>query len=140
MTGPARSVATLVCVAAMIGCDVPVDPEVTATGSVSADGQPLSGAVISFEPMAATTGPNASAPIFDGTFNLPADAGLHGGTYRVRIAMMPSELLARLPAPQRSTLPEPGLVIDPRFDIDSRLTCELVAGEPNHLQFEVQFL
>ncbi|WP_145207764.1 carboxypeptidase-like regulatory domain-containing protein [Planctomycetes bacterium TBK1r] len=122
------------------GCTTPSQPNVTATGTVHVSGEPLSGAVITLEPMRQTTGPNASAPVFDGRFQVPASAGLHGGTYRVRVAMIPAELLAKLPSEQAASLPPADSVIDPSFDAESQLTCELKPDQPNALAFVVEFL
>ena len=122
------------------GCTTPSQPNVTATGTVQVAGEPLSGAVITLEPMRNTTGPNASAPVFDGRFQVPASAGLHGGTYRVRVAMIPAEMLAKLPAEQAASLPPAGAVIDPLFDAESQLTCELKPYQANALAFAVEFL
>ncbi|WP_182865240.1 hypothetical protein [Stieleria mannarensis] len=135
---------------ALGGCSAPPQPSVSATGTVTVDGDPLSGtplsgaplsgAVVTLEPMRDTTGPNASAPVFDGTFEIPVTAGLHGGTYRVRIAMIPAELLDGLPDQQAKSLPPPGTVIDPAFDAESDLSCQLIPDQTNKLTFEVKFL
>ncbi|QDV44624.1 hypothetical protein Enr13x_44920 [Stieleria neptunia] len=130
----------LTMVALAVGCTPPSQPSVTATGTVHVGGEPLSGAVVTLEPMRQTTGPNASAPVFDGKFQVPAAAGLHGGTYRVRVAMIPAELLGGLPAQQAASLPPADAVIDPAFDAESQLTCELKPGQPNVLAFAVEFL
>ncbi|MDV6030755.1 MAG: carboxypeptidase regulatory-like domain-containing protein [Phycisphaera sp. RhM] len=122
------------------GCNSPSQRDVTAIGTVRVAGKPLSGAVITLEPMRQTTGPNASAPVFDGRFQVPASAGLHGGTYRVRVAMIPTELLAKLPSEQAAALPPADSVIDPSFDAESQLTCELKPDQPNTLAFAVDFL
>ncbi|WP_259636178.1 carboxypeptidase-like regulatory domain-containing protein [Stieleria sedimenti] len=122
------------------GCNSPPQPNVTATGTVHVAGEPLSGAVITLEPMRQTTGPNASAPVFDGRFEVPASAGLHGGTYRVRVAMIPTELLVKLPSEQAASLPPAGAVIDPSFDAESQLSCDLKPDQPNALAFAVEFL
>ncbi|QEF99140.1 hypothetical protein Mal15_32000 [Stieleria maiorica] len=124
----------------LVGCSSPTRPSVSASGTVVVDGEPLSGAVITLEPMRGTTGPNASVPVFDGAFEIPASAALHGGTYRVHVAMIPAEILAGLPDPQSKSLPPAGAVIDPAFDADSNLTCQLIPDQTNTLTFAVKFL
>lgn len=124
----------------LLGCRSEPALSLSASGTVTADGRPLSGAVITFEPVSPTTGPNASVPVFDGKFVIPAEAELHGGTYRVRVAMIPAELRQNIPAEQAGSMPPDDAVIDPAFDADSTLTCELVADQANTLSFAVDFL
>ena len=104
------------------------------------DGTPLSGAVITLEPLSGTPGPNASSHVFDGRFAFDADSGLLGGRYRVRIAMLPAEILQTLPDEQRGKLPPKNAVVDPRFDRNSKLECELSRGQANVFNFEITFL
>ncbi len=129
----------LICIA-VGGCNAPVQSVVTASGRVDVGGQPLSGGVVTLEPISPTTGPNASAPVFAGKFDVPATAGLHGGTYRVRVSMIPAEIRETLPTDQGFSLPPENAVIAPAFDADSRLTCELIPDQQNVLAFEVAFL
>ncbi|TWU56811.1 hypothetical protein Poly51_27280 [Rubripirellula tenax] len=124
----------------LTGCNPPPSPTLTASGTVVVRGKPLSGAVITLEPMRETKGPNASVPIFDGRFEVPADAGLHGGMYRVRIAMIPAEIRKAIPADQAKSMPPDDAMIDPAFDASSQLTCELKPDHANALAFAVEFL
>ncbi|TWT49623.1 hypothetical protein Pla22_48200 [Rubripirellula amarantea] len=124
----------------VVGCKDSASPSVEATGIVMADGEPLSGAVVTLEPMRQTTGPNASVPVFDGKFEVPASAGLHGGLYRVRVAMIPAEIRKSIPAEQATNLPPDDAMIDPAFDANSDLTCELKPDQANSLSFAVAFL
>lgn len=127
-------------VASTIGCQTKSEPVVTATGQVTADDEPLSGAVVTFEPIHPTTGPNASVPVFNGKFDLAANAGLHGGDYRVRIAMVPAEIRRGIPTDQVGWMPPDDAVIDPAFDADSNLSCTLKPDQDNVLSFQVEFL
>ncbi|MGB7327963.1 MAG: hypothetical protein WBD31_24020 [Rubripirellula sp.] len=128
------------CLFSLVGCGSDDQPSVTANGVLSVNGKPLSGAVVTLEPMSGTTGPNVSVPVFGGQFNVTANADLHGGTYRVRVAMIPRELCKGLPAEQLALLPPADAMIDPAFDANSQLVCELKPGQSNSLNFEVEFL
>ncbi|TWU47774.1 hypothetical protein [Rubripirellula reticaptiva] len=130
----------IVCLVSLVGCSSGHESTVTANGILSVRGKPLSGAVITLEPMSGTTGPNASVPVFGGKFSVPATADLHGGTYRVRVAMIPRELCKGLPAEQAALLPPADTMIDPAFDANSQLVCELKPDHSNSLKFEVEFL
>lgn len=122
-----------------VGCGQPSGDGVTASGTVTVDGQPLSGAVITLQPIAPTTGPKATASIFDGAFEFPASAELHGGTYRVRFSMIPLEI--RKPMFKDASVPSPpdDATIAPRFDGASELTWQLKPETENMQTFEVQF-
>lgn len=123
-----------------VGCDSTAPPLLSVTGTVRADGQPLSAAIVTLEPIQSTTGPNASAPVIGGRFEIPADEGLRGGTYRVRVAMMPDSIVQTMPRDAGFDVPEPGTVISPAFDADSTLSCDLIPGQPNELKLDVQCL
>lgn len=123
------------------GCELSTSIEPTlATGTVNADGKPLSGAVISLQPVGTTTGPNASTSVLNGKFEFGPVAELHGGTYRVEISILPSEILAKFPASQSADLPPAGSVIQRQFDADSILRCELLPGQTNRLEFNVKMI
>jgi hypothetical protein len=135
----------LILLMATIGCHGQAGEGARVSGFVTAAGQPLSGAVITLEPLAGTTGPNASAPVLAGRFEITPAAGLHGGQYRVRFSMIPASLI---PASLRANIStQAGLetsateqMIDPAFDAQSTLQCQLNRGDPNELNFEVKFL
>ena len=141
VTQPFRSCvfAALLLVAA-VGCRGDRVDAVTATGQVTVDGKPLSGATITFEPIDSTAGPSATVPIFAGRFDLASQAELRTGKFRVRIAMIPAEILASFPPEQQTLLPPKDAVISPAFDANSTLTCTLQSDQPNKLHFEVGFL
>lgn len=122
-----------------VGCQRSSNRGTTVSGTVTVDHQPLSGAIITLEPLRGTTGPNASAPIFNGQFEVKPDANLHGGSYRVRISMVPANLLASIPGDGVVRLPPADRVISPYYDAESQLSCELDSGQMNQLQFNVEF-
>ncbi|QDT05493.1 hypothetical protein K227x_38930 [Rubripirellula lacrimiformis] len=126
------------------GCSSSDSSSVTAAGTVTVAGQPLSGAVITLEPMSGTTGPNASVPVLGGQFEIGPEAELHGGQYRVRVSMIPASIRSGIPTKSDDgttyQLPAADAMIDPAFDGDSKLTCDLRSGEVNPLQFDVRFL
>jgi hypothetical protein len=127
-------------IAGIAGCQTESGPIVAASGQVNAGGKPLSGAVIMFEPMSGTTGPNASVPVMGGRFEVLATQGLHGGDYRVRLSMIPASIRQSIPADAGFDMPAADAVISPRFDVESDLSCTLVADHSNQLTFEVDFL
>ncbi len=122
------------------GCGGDVAAGLTVSGTVTCEGKPLSGAVVTLEPLPGTTGPNASAPVLDGKFRVESDAGLHGGSYRARFEMIPIELRKAIPAEHAGNLPPDDAVIDPDYDANSKQTCKLVAEQENSLEFEIEFL
>lgn len=129
---------TCLAVLMIIGCgQTQVDPA-TASGAVTSQGSPLSGALITLQPLQGTPGPTASAPILDGQFEFIPAHQLAGGTYRVRFMMIPAEVRAQLPLDQRQKFPPADAVIAPQFDARSQLQCQLQPGAHTELEFEVQ--
>ncbi|MCC9603640.1 hypothetical protein LOC67_24085 [Stieleria sp. JC731] len=125
---------------ALAGCTKELSVGIQAGGTVTVDGKPLSGAVMTFEPMGSTTGPSASAPIFGGSFRLTDDNGLHGGKYRIRISMIPAGILRSIPKEQQVGLPPSDSVIAPEYDGKSKLEWTLLPDQDNTLEFDVSFL
>jgi hypothetical protein len=124
----------------LVGCGKDNKTSLTVDGTVRCDGDPLSGAIVVFEPLPGTSGPSATAPVFDGGFHVPADAGLHGGKYVARFSMIPPEIRGKLPPDQAANLPPKNAVIAPQHDARSRHTCELIADTHNQKTFEIEFL
>lgn len=124
---------------ATLGCGRTGPTAVIVSGTVTAGGRPVSGAVITFEPQADTGGPKASAGVFDGRYDIGPEAGLRGGPYRVRIAMLPAELIREVHQELPDAYPPPGTQVDLAYDTDSQLTCELKRDEPNTLNYEIEF-
>ena len=111
------------------------------SGRVLVDGSPLTGAVITFEPIEGTKGPKASAPVFGGSYRFETSASLRPGTYRVRISMLPTEISRQLESsvPDQEQLTIPERAISPAFDGLSQLTAKLESGENVLNAFEVAF-
>ncbi|KAA1260155.1 hypothetical protein LF1_26940 [Rubripirellula obstinata] len=125
--------------AALSGCQEDVASGLTVHGKVTCNGKPLSGAIVTLDPMSGTSGPIANTAVFDGEFNIGADAGLHGGKYVARFSMLPPEMRKILPPEQAAKLPPDNAMIGPEFDANSRLFCELTPNTKNELKFEIEF-
>jgi hypothetical protein len=113
------------------GCGDAAPNLVAVSGSITLDGQPLSGAIVTFEPLPGTPGPKASALVVDGNYRIEPAAQLQPGSFRVRVAMLPAEMLKAV-APQAV-----GRVVSPQFDADSKLSAQLEATAQNHADFAV---
>ncbi len=122
------------------GCGAKSPSGVSAVGTVNVLGEPLSGAVITLEPIAGTAGTNASTSIFDGKFRFGPEAELEGGEYQVRFTMIPLGIREALPSEQLEQLPPRDAVIGPEYDGDSHLRCDLKPGQENVLKFDITFL
>lgn len=121
-----------------LGCGGATPEYATVSGSVITDGRPVTGAVITFEPMGETGGPKASAAVIGGRYEISEDGRLEGGEYRVRISMMPDEFLTKLREEQPDAFPPPGSVIAREFDSASDLRRTLKQGEMNEHDFEIE--
>jgi len=129
-----RSILLLGLTLFLAGCGQQNAETVSIAGSVTIADQPLSGAVITFEPMPGTPGPKASGVVLDGQYRIEPSAGLRPGQFRVRISMLPSEMLSSV-APDSAKL-----VIAAEFDSDSKLRADLQPTESNQADFQVQAL
>jgi hypothetical protein len=127
-------------VSLVAGCGDPGGPYAAVSGRVTANGDPLSGAVVTFEPIEGTGGPKASAPVFDGQYRVEPSAKLRDGQYRVRISMIPESMLKKMRGQNMEGLPPPGSAIRPQFDTETTLRRELSADQPNELSFDVELL
>lgn len=124
---------------AFAGCGQSGSSAVSVSGTVTVSGKPLSGATITWEPIERTPGPKATAPIFGGSYRIAESANLQPGTYRVRISMLPPELLKKLEKSEGIEIPPPTSVIARQFDADSQLTVELKSGQENQFDCDVSF-
>ena len=120
------------------GCGHSAPSHARVSGSVHVDGRPISGAVITFEPIEQTGGPKASAVILDGRYTIESASRLHGGRYLVRISMLPGELLTEIHSRVNDAFPPPGAEIASNYDSDSNLRCNLSIDQTNELDFEVR--
>ncbi|WP_404307104.1 hypothetical protein [Neorhodopirellula lusitana] len=123
---------------ASMGCSTDDSHTTTATGNVTCKGQPLSGVMITLQPIAPTTGPKASAPVFSGKFDFDKTTGLHGGSYRVRFSLMPTKIRKTIPVEHATGLPPDNAVIGDQYDERSNLTWELSVNQPNEKNFEIE--
>ncbi len=114
---------------------------VRVTGIITAEGKPLSGAVISFEPLELTPGPKASTLIMDGRYQFDLAAGLQPGTHRIRISMLPPEINKRLDEAVGVTTVDTKKppVIALKYDSNSQLTAKLSEDKENQCNFSVEF-
>ena len=112
----------------------------SATGLVLVDGEKLSGAVVTLEPIGTTRGPNASVPVLAGRFHVPYGDELQGGTYRVRFSMIPINLRSMIPDDGNYLLPPVDTVIAPDFDMNSQIIWELSLDELNEREFQIEII
>lgn len=125
---------------AMIGCRQDMPAGLLVNGTVTVDGQPVSGVIATLEPIQTTPGQNVSTIAWDGRFYFGPDSGLNGGTYRVRFSMVPEEIRNTVPIEERNHLPSKRAVIAPSFDSKSQLKWTLVDGQMNQKAFPIKFL
>lgn len=121
----------------LAGCDGDRTEPATVTGTVTVAGAPLSGALITLQPIDGTGGPVASAPIWEGAFEFTPESELTGGSYRVRFMLLTPSIRQSLPAAQQAQLPPADAEIAPEFDTRSQLRCQLTPGANPPLDFEV---
>lgn len=131
--------AILLCLA-ITGCRSGESGYATAEGTVTVDGRPVSGAVVTFEPLEGTGGPKASVPVIEGNYAVPVESRLVGGEYLVRISMIPDEMLGPMRVSLKDPFPPAGSVIAPAYDAQSTLQRSLIVDQPNRFDFEVELL
>jgi hypothetical protein len=104
------------------------------SGTVTLDGQPLSGAVIQFLPSDPSAAGGASGDIEGGKFAIESGQGPIAGTYRVVIStrMGPdvdaSQPPGEIPKPKKDPIPA-------KYNTKSTLTADVKAGVPNTFDF-----
>lgn len=126
--------------AAWLGCGT-ADPlgRQAIEGTVVVDGEPLKRGDISFIATDTSSGARSGAVISDGQFTIPQDKGLVPGKYVVRILATDSTQDEALEVPFGTTpmqRPVPQR-IPPRYNTQSNIVKEVVAGEDNHFDFEI---
>jgi hypothetical protein len=107
------------------------------SGTVTLDGQPLSGGAILFEPATNESGTAVGATIRQGAFAISRKEGPVPGPYRVRIysssaTQVPPTVgqTERTPRPMVERLP-------PRYNTQTELNADIIAGRTNHHRFDL---
>jgi len=129
----------LVSIAAFAGCGPTTGAgTVPATGTVTMDGRPLSGASVTFQPIGGDARLTSQATTDEaGKFELGTYAG--GGKFQPGIA--PGKYAVAITkldtAAIRDTLSPPKNLLPPRYadPASSQLTAEVIDGKPNDFEF-----
>jgi len=138
MANLVRHLGCFAILACLVGCGQGGRQPVT--GSVSYQGKPLDGAMVSFlatDGSGVITGQVAGALVRDGRFTIPPEQGLEPGVYRVSISapepggvLTPEEKMAGASPRAKEGLPE-------KCNAATTLTAEVKAGGPNHFDFKL---
>jgi hypothetical protein len=104
---------------------------------VAVDGAPLPEGTISFTPLPGTASPTAGAPIKDGEFSVPQDKGLRAGSFRVEIRAIRPTGKTKYDDVSGGVITLKEQYIAPRYNTNSELVAEIVAGEHNRLEFKL---
>ena len=123
-----------------LGCQGEPNDMVSAKGRVTCQGKPLSGVVLTMEPIGQTKGASISAPVIFGQFDIGSRIGLRQGTYQVRFSMIPDEIRASIPPNVSEFVPPRGAAVARRYDTDSQLSWTLNSGDANLQNFEIEIL
>lgn len=117
-------------------------PRLPVEGAVTLDGQPLTKGQITFIPASGAKGPTAGAPVVEGRYAIAADRGPMAGTFRVEItATAPTSRKKRsmnVATGQMETVADYESIVPPQYNVDSDLTREVKAKEPNQLDFALK--
>jgi hypothetical protein len=122
--------ATLACCGLLGGCG---DGRLSASGTVTVDGQPLSMGAITFKPLPEQKLSSAGGTIREGCFELQAARGLFPGKYQVRVQAFRS-------TGRMVNDPEMGKVeeqVPLKFNESGTLEAEITAPGPNSFHFEL---
>jgi hypothetical protein len=107
------------------------------SGTVTLDGQALSGGNILFEPATKESGTAVGATIRQGAFAILRNQGPVPGSYRVRIYAS-STTQAPPASGQSERTPRPMVErIPPCYNTKTELTAVIIAGRPNHQRFDL---
>jgi hypothetical protein len=129
---------------ALTGCGSSDEyPRAAARGIVTLDGDPLSKGTIRFIPDGDNEGPQASATIHEGIFNVPADFGPVVGTNRIEIISTDDggfpdddeEAFARMQAAGIKKIEK--VTVPPQYNKRSKLTKSITAEGENDFTFEL---
>ena len=119
----------------LVGCSEAESFERAAVdGTVTWNDAPLESGTIRFVPRRQTRGPVVFAPIIDGAFQLPVEAGPVPGRHTVEVTAMrrqPRE------SPHAQPMETAEQFIPARYNVDTVLEADIEAGT-NTLKFELQ--
>ena len=114
--------------------------KVAVKGAVTYDGRPVEIGRISFEPTGGAGGPSSSAPIANGRYDLSGELAVPPGKKLVRIwgdrKTGKKITVAAAGAPRETDEVEP--LIPAKYNDQSTLTVEVVAGQTNDLPFDLK--
>lgn len=125
-------------------------PRQRVSGSVTLDGDPLSGAWIEFRPAAPGSVTAGGATIEGGRYEIPRDQGLMPGPYRVVItkaappegaAPAPATVAVKKARAGKAAVAGPGpfgfarQLIPARYNVRSELNATVEEGKPNSFDF-----
>ena len=107
-------------------------------GTVTLDGRPLGGGLISFRPMSGTGGPSAGSPIDEGRFSIAAENGVFAGNFRVAITAS-RKTGRKMQDPMLGTMvDETAEAIPACYNRQSTLSAKVKAGDPNQFEFALK--
>jgi len=115
---------------ALLGCGSS-DGRLAVDGSITLDGKPLSGGVVSFRPVQADKATTAGSGIEEGRYRIPADAGLLPGEYKVVIQAF-EETGRMVNDVQFGQTPE---TVPVKFNEAETLRATVTADGPNRFDF-----
>jgi hypothetical protein len=124
--------------AALAGCSDQYAGRMTVSGTVKLEGQPLSDARILFDPLD-NQGTQSGAPIVDGEYQVPRDAGLKPGKYLVRITAGDGKTPTNeqeAGGPSNTNIVSIDRVPD-EWNVKSEKQVEITASGPNKFDFEI---
>jgi hypothetical protein len=137
------AVGVLIACVGLLGCGSknPVN-RLPVSGTVKLDDTPLDQGLIQFEPpQGAEKAVNASAPINNGTFVLPAEGGLLPGPYKVSISSQPPA--APLPSDPVKAMEEAAKTPPPerlpaKYNVNTELRVEVRQEVLNKFDFDLK--
>lgn len=125
-----------------VGCGPPEAERAAVMGNVSYQGKPIADGSITFFPSGATKGKPAGADIINGGYSIAAAEGPLVGQARVEIQAFKKtgrkvpDLMGDVSDPNRPLIEEKVNVLPPQFNLNSKLTRQITAGE-NALDFDL---
>jgi hypothetical protein len=136
------SVLVSLAVLACAGCGKSKNPQgrLPFSGTVTLDGQPLTGGHLNFEPQGGQA-TQSGGMIKDGKFDVTEEAGAAPGLYSVAIfsgaAPLPAGVIPGSPEADVAALQGPGELVPPKYNVRTTLTADVKPGEENVFSFEL---